>query len=126
MTFAADFAAVGVPALLDVYGQAVTYTPAGGAATPLTAIVGADQVDYTPTLAGYEIVRRRAVTIGLDPAASYGGIAAPWPGDTLTIDGHTYTVETVENLSPSFARLRAIHRGSAERTRPAYRKESTP
>lgn len=121
MTFAADFAAAGVEALLAVFGEQVTYTPAGGVAVTPTAIVGPEQADERPTLDGREIVIIRPVTIRTDPTAAEGGVAAPSTEDTVTYNGTTYAVEAIESNADGFCRLRVTRKPTIERSRPAYR-----
>lgn len=114
-------AVTGLPMLLSVHGEAVTYVPVTGSAVSLTAIVG----DVT-TLDDDDEEGRTArascdVTIGLDPAASTGGVADPSLKDKVTIGSDVWAVESIEALGGAFCRLRVVRDESIEKTREGYR-----
>lgn len=121
-TFTENYAAAALPALFDVYGQAVTYTPAGGDGVALTAILSPDEIEELPTLDGRELRRTRHATISRDPDGDAGGVASPSHRDTVTADGRTYAVEAVAEMTDAWARLRLTHSAALEVTRPAYRR----
>jgi len=88
-----QFAACGLPALMAQLGRAAVYTPRGGDAVELTAMIGAEVTAIEEGERGTERVRRREVKITRDPAGPYGGVADPQLGDTMTIDGQVWEIE---------------------------------
>lgn len=70
------------------FGEAITYTPAGGSAKPITALVDASFDVETGTL----VDTRQSIVIMADATL---GIALPKPGDIATIRGRFCRVEDV-------------------------------
>ena len=111
----------GVPKLLAVLGQSITYTPVTGAAVSLTAIVGDVNILEDDETEGRTSRSSRDVTIATDPSASTGGVADPSLADKVTIGSEVWAVEPIEALAGAFVRLRVVRIESIERTREGYR-----
>ena len=124
---ASDFdtlmAAIGVPVLMEHLGDAITYTPAGGAGAAITGILGFEEDREDETLDGRRLRRLRDVTVNTDPAdPDYGGVASPALNATVTVGGVQYAVESIVSLSANLVRL-ALRRVTAlEVSRENYRK----
>ena len=92
MTDFDDFMSDADDDLFDLYGQVITYTPKGGSPVSRTAILGTKQIDDEPDELGR--VKRTIcdLTISLDPDI---GVAEPEPGDTVTIGGVVWQVDSI-------------------------------
>lgn len=116
------FGEQGRSALQAAFGRSsVVYYATEGAATgtALTlASIGAETSYREPEEgpAGEVLVRQRAATISTD--AANGGVASPAERAEVEIDGERWSVEGVEALSGSMARLVLVRREAVERTRP--------
>lgn len=70
-------------AVLPMHGETVTYTPSGGSATAITAIVERDPVDTVPTDRGNQPRRARRIRVSKSDVA------------TVTIGADTVLVKTM-------------------------------
>ncbi len=115
------FAAHGRPVLLEQFGDAgqVTYTPTGGSAVELTAILGQKEEEEEDGLLGKELHRRRVIKISTDPTSPGGGVADPEVNASVVIGSVEYAIKEIEE--GALAVLHLERAGSAERTRPGYR-----
>ena len=88
--FDTAYGAFGSPALMDQFGESVTYTPVGGIASAITARVsrGLESVvdDEDQHGQGRKVFVDAKVTVKLTD------VAAPGRGDKVVIDGNTYKV----------------------------------
>ena len=87
---------------LDVAGDLVTYTPAGGSPAAITVLLG--DVERRPVEEGgeeFEIERRTATVLASD-------VAGPARGDTIEADGETWAVEAVAGRCSAFATLELV------------------
>ena len=123
--FDANFAAGGVPALMDHLGESITYTPPGGVAVSLTADVSPLRREEADDFTGRNARWVREAIVATDPDGDYGGVAAPVLGAVVTIGGETYSVDHLSDLSASAARLHLTRVESRERSRPGYREPKT-
>ncbi|MBE3131953.1 MAG: hypothetical protein IMZ55_00640, partial [Acidobacteria bacterium] len=116
--------------LMAQHGRAVSYTPVGGVAAAVWAIVGPLSTVSQQTENGFEGVRGRIVKLLIDPAtAVYGGVADPQAGDQITVDGETYQVIDRAGFPAiardgTFCEFFAAQISSRERSREGYRRES--
>ena len=119
-----EFAAGGVSALMDVLGDAgrLTYTPAGGDAVSLTAIIGPEQTEEDSDLDGRTNRAVREVTITTDPDCDYGGVAGPATNATVTIDDVEWAVEEILSQDANLVTLLLVRETRVERGRPDYRR----
>lgn len=88
----------GADALLDVTGEAISYTaPGGTTATEIErALVGEEQVVEIGARDGRRSVVTRQVTIGVDPTAStFCGVESPVRQATVAIGSVSYYVDQV-------------------------------
>ena len=83
--------------VLPTFGETVTYTPDGGAAVSVTAIVERDAVDTVPTDRGLMPRRIRRIRVSKTDVA------------TVTIGGDTVAIKTmVDDASATTYRVGAI------------------
>ena len=122
--FATDFAAGALAGLMETHGDSVTYTPATGDAVALTAILGPEMTEESPTLDGRELRITRNCTIGRDPDADAGGVADPATNASVTVGTTTYAVEAIDEQDAASATLRLVRRPAVEKTRPNYRRKT--
>ena len=115
------FADVGLPVLMDQLGRSITYTPASGSPTSLTAIVGNEELKFEETQDGEQQRRVRDITICTDPTGPYGGVASPANLDQVTFGSVVYVVKSIQSVSSGMVRLEAVRIGSHEKSRPDYR-----
>ena len=112
------------PAVAALFGRAITYTPAVGAAVNLTALhIGPEREDQEVTEergAAQRVVRE--VKISTDPDCDLGGVAAPAANATVTIDTVVWPIERVEMLSGGRARLVCARDPQTQRSRSGYRR----
>jgi hypothetical protein len=120
--FETAFAAFAAPSLLEQFGVEVTYSPAGGTAGTLTAIVTAEESRESADPDGRRVVRVRELTVSADPAGDYGGVAAVSLNDTVTIDGTTYAVSQVNAVTDSLITCEITRVEDMQRSRPGYRR----
>ncbi len=119
--FETAFADAGAPALLSQFGQSCTYTPAGGAAVALTAMVGAEQSHEGEYSDGRRLIRTRQITLATDPAGPYGGVEDVHLFDTITVGTVTYAVHEIDSRSHSLVTCTAIRTEDMQRSRDGYR-----
>lgn len=100
--FATRCAAGAVPQLLAEFGDAVTYTPIGAAAVSLTASASAEVSETSGRIRRFV----REFRFSRDATASYGGVARPVRGDTITLDGTVWTVDEVLKLTTAMATVK--------------------
>jgi len=119
--FDTNFAAAAVPGLFDVMGRSATYTTAAGAAVALTAIIGDEQQQEEDTDRGRRKRVSVQVTITTDAASDYGGVANPQLRDKMTIDGETFSLESVDQQGSGAAVITVVRYELMERGREHYR-----
>lgn len=114
---------IAVPALFEHHSRGTTVEYIDGENDPvtLTVIERNEQSDEQPEQEGRKRLRMKDIIISTDPDSSYGGVAAPAEHAQIQMDGETWSIEAVEALSQSLARLRIIRRSSMERSRESYR-----
>ena len=115
---------VGVPVLMDALGDptSITYTPAGGVAVTLTAIVGAETTEEDEVIDGREQKLIRAVSIHTDPDSTWGGVASPALTAMVTIGGVQYAIESIGSSDENWHTLNLTRRGKVEVSRRGYRR----
>lgn len=116
-----NFAAGSLPALMEVHGQTITYTPVTGSAVSLTAIVGEVNSSIDDEDDGRTEHRERMVTIMTDPSSSFGGVAAPSHADSVTIDSEVWAVDVPGKERGHSVELRVVRTPIVERSREGYR-----
>lgn len=98
----------GLPVMTEQFGTSVTYTEPDSDDVTLTAILGdivaPDEVDS----GGNRVARReRAITIGKDSSAAYGGVSSiNLRHGRFTIDSESWAVLIIESETESVFRLR--------------------
>lgn len=113
-------AEIGVAALFEALGDAITYTPKGGAAVSLTGLVGFGEItDHEERGLRKRLIRD--VTITRDPTSEFGGVANPSLTATVTIDGAEYAITEIQAESASMATLVLAEKKQLEITRKNYR-----
>ena len=114
---------MGAPLLWQHHGESITYTPDGGEAVTLTALVRRDTEASQGAEHGQRLARRDEIIIPTTAAASYDGqyVADPQVNDTVTIDGMEYVVRDVLSRN-ALATLICEARAAMERTMPGYRR----
>ena len=121
--FDANFTELGEPQLLSLNGRSVSYTPIGGSAVPLTAIVGAvEERDDPDDPHGRSSRRVRTISMSRDASGPFGGIADPGLNDTVVIDSETWAVETEISRTQSMVQLEVVRTMSYLKTRDGYYK----
>ena len=110
-----------LPAVLEVHGASVSYTPKGGDAVTVTAAAGAETVTWIDREGQQTKRRELPLTISTDAAGDYAGVAEPALRATVTIGGELWNVEQITPLAGSFARLSLVRLEPAGRARAAYR-----
>lgn len=120
--FDLQFAESGAPALLAQFGQTVTYTPAGGTAVALTAIVHAEEERESEHPDGRRLTRTRQVDFSSDADSPDGGVAAVKLFDTLTIGGVTYAVHAVLAKTHAMTSVETIRTEDLQRSGDGYRR----
>lgn len=86
----------------------ISYTPAGGSATPIVAVPvvpEGGEIDFDGDRA--DAIERQTLAI---PADAASGIATPDRGDTLVLDGETWGVDRVDSIVPGVVAVLEIHR----------------
>ena len=119
-----DFATGGVSALMDGLGSAgrLVYTPAGGDAVSLTAMIGAESTEEGSDLEGRTNRAVCEVIISTDPDCDYGGVASPATNATVTLDGVEWAIDDILAQDANLATLRLVRETRVERGRPDYRR----
>lgn len=107
----------------------VTYTPPGGSAVAVSAIVGNETAEDSRESDGLRRVRRRKLTISRDPSGDFGGVAAPVQTGTVAIDGEVWAIESIKCLSRDVFDLVAVRHEAQARSRadlhgPGFRREN--
>lgn len=120
--FETAFADAGAPSLLAQFGQACTYTPAGGTAVSLSAMVGAEQSNEAEYSDGRRLIRTRQITLATDPDGDYGGVEDVHLYDTVTVGTVTYAVHEIESRSHSLVTCTAIRTEDMQRSQDGYRR----
>ena len=100
----------------------VTYTPKGGNAAALAAIVGNEVATEEVHDTGRRRVLRRTLTITTDPSGTYGGVAAPALNATVTVDTVSYAVESVKPLGRDSFDVVVVRHEPMEVSRRDYRR----
>ena len=116
---------VGVPVLFDQFGDAgvVSYTPAGGVAVELTAVVGPEKTEEMESDTGGRDVRvTRTLLVRTDPDSDQGGVAQPATNDSVTISSVEWAVESIIFRTDNLARLQLVRLGVVELSRANYRR----
>ncbi len=123
MGHAADFTAAGAPLLFKHFAESgrVTWTPKGGSAAAVSAIVGQETHTEDTGATGRRRVMRRRLTIATDPAGDYGGVAAPALNATVTVDGVTYAVESIQPRAGDYFDATVARSEAMEVSRGNYR-----
>ncbi len=119
--FDTDFAASGLPELMDQFGQPVTYSPVSGPDVSLTMILDPERMTEEEKGGGRVLVQRWEGTITTDPDSDFGGVASPDETATITIGGVVWSVDELAKLTGAYAVLKLVRRSSLERSRPGYR-----
>ncbi len=125
------YAAVGVPLLIEQLGHGgldggIDYTrPDGQPGGHFRAILGAERTEEDPAEEGRTIRRVREAKIPRQAGLPFW-LEPPSMGGTFTTDEGRgpveYSVESIEAVSENFACVRLVRRGSAEHSRPGYRR----
>ncbi len=118
--FDTDYADAVLPGLLEVHGSAATYTPAGGSPVSLRAMTGPIELVEADVVEGIQEHQTRTITISIDPAGEYGGVAAPAIHDTVQIDSVDWDVAKV-SMGRESAALSLVREPSVEKARPNFR-----
>lgn len=120
-----DFAAAGLPLLLEQHGEEIVYRGAGEDPREVWAIVGAEQISDLAFEDGRDETRMRQVTILRDPATpTYSGIAEPSEKAQVCIGGVEYSVHRIPVQTATYATLEVVRRAVTERSRGQYRRRS--
>lgn len=115
------FAAQGLPLLLESQGRSITVTSPAGAATTLTAIVGAETQQEAEESDRRTRKRTRSLVILTDSTSVYGGIDAPTTGYTATIDAVVYEFDQISVKEGGFANVTLARDAAMERSRKGFR-----
>jgi hypothetical protein len=108
--FATNWSA-GAEVILSMFGQSATYVD-GETSTVLTARCGPiNGSEETDPVRNRRNVRRRTVTISLDPNGSFGGVASPKESAYFTIGSESWSIEAIEYKGNGMARLACIQTG---------------
>lgn len=120
-----DFAAAGLPLLLEQHGEPIVYRGAGEDPRDVWAICSAEQVAELGFEDGLDETRTRQVTLLRDPATpTYGGIADPSDKAQICIAGVEYSVLRIPVQTATYATLEVVRRAVTERSRGQYRRRT--
>lgn len=120
------FQSASLPLLFEQHADSgrVTYTPKGGNAVSLSAIVGGDRTAEEAGHDGPRRIRRRPVTITTDSDGEYGGVANPEDNATVTVDSIEYSVESLQPLAEGYLRLQLVRPERQQVSRPDYHRQN--
>lgn len=93
-----------------------TFTPAGGTAAPLDAIIGPEEVVESREEFGRAIGYKRSVTVAV------AALASPQTNATCTVDGVSYSVAAIRRSSGANWELDLVRSAAAEVSRNDYRR----
>ena len=100
----------------DEFAESVSYTPLGGAATPIDGIFSGDEHSAEDVSDGREKLRRGRLRI------SRSDVANPGHGDTVSINSEDWFVAGVIEQDDYMALLDVERATTIERTAPGYRR----
>lgn len=125
-TFDAMFAAVAAPNLLAQFGEQVTYTPRGGEAITLTAMVNRGDTRDATDERGRKRRKTWEITVPSTTTAAAGTtteqyVADPHQAATVTIDSEEFHVSRVLSEGP-LSTLEITNAAAREATMPHMRK----
>lgn len=113
--FSSDFSTAARPGLLAHFGQSATYTPKGGSASSITAMLELlDEEEDSDGQASNESARLTVST---------ADVSDPDKGDVVSIDGRSWTVSRIESIIGGLATLIVLRPVATSRARPGYRTE---
>lgn len=110
----------GLPAVLEVMGDTVTYTTRADVETAPTGAVGPEELIEENYANGVRMLRSRKVTLGRDPAN--GGVADPKVHDTITIDGEIWNIQAIVSQTAVVSILEVTRNATAERAHQGFRR----
>lgn len=103
----------------DDFAETITYTPDGGAAKSIKAIVDRNEdVEPNPALDGLRRVRRYEILISTNAT---DGIATVTDQDTVAIDGLTFIVEGRPKRVGGMQKLSLVEHSVVEKSHQEYR-----
>jgi hypothetical protein len=110
------FADQGLPLLLEMQGVSITYTPAGGSAATVTALVGKEVSQEIEAIGQGDRTKKitRSVTVAV--ADVTGGINA-----TVTIDSVQYEVDSITDAEAGYVTLSLVRDAAMEKARKQFR-----
>jgi hypothetical protein len=91
--FSDEFSETAMAEIFDRMGDTAVYVDADGNETPLTADIGPESERDVQNRDGFERVRWRSITISLNPASAYGGVAAPKTNAHFVIEGEIWSID---------------------------------
>lgn len=119
--FDAAFAASGLPGLMHQLGQSAICTMVDGPGVTLSGLKSPEVTRVDEVGGVRQDVRTCELTIGLDPAASNGGVAEPERIATVTISSEEWSVENVKGRTGAYAILELMSTGLTEIARGGFR-----
>jgi hypothetical protein len=101
--FDADFAACGLPSLMDQFGQSAVYLPIDGPEVTLTkAVISPERPEQVERHGIVVNVRKCEATISRDPDAAYGGVASVTERATVTFGGETWPITRIMGKTDAY------------------------
>jgi hypothetical protein len=114
--FDGQFSDSPLASLMDVHGEAITYTPTGGGPASITAIVDRQGVTIEDDEHGRALVRVMAVHVAT------ADVASPHPDDECKIDSLTWAVRDVLEVTGGMATVSLVRPIRQEDSRQGFRK----
>ena len=106
---------------LDEFAEEITYSPDGGDAKTISAIVQREEIDREAQHDGTQIIHRATAHIATDATA---GVASPSLDDTVTLDSATWGIERIEPANADgMVTIHLMRREGVEVSRERHRME---
>ena len=110
------FADQGLPLLLELQGVSITYTPAGGSGSSVTALVGKEISQEIEAQGQGDRTKKITRSVTCEAAAITGGINA-----TVTIDSVEYEVDSIAEAEAGYVALSLVRDAAMEKARKQFR-----
>ena len=123
--FDIDFAACALPAMMDHFGDAATYTYPNEDEVSLTGMKGEERSEIIETQDGRSERRFCIFTIGRDQSADFGGLDDAQQKGFFTIDGEYWAIDGIVEKTTPTVTFQLLRMSTAEVGRRGYDRQQS-